>query len=192
MTKELEALIRLAEAQGNLEISKDAIDNTKHSEALKCLKRLGKYELKEDCLVEDLMIYSIIEGYILKAQEQDKASTRDFGKDIINLNKTLKQAIDKPIFYASKYGNKYIVPQKLFEEQDKVLEIIKEKCLYKDNLNWVAVCIDYDMYKEKMSEKHDTKVVKIDWNDEVLLDCLKLLTQEEFDILKRYCNGNNL
>ena len=111
---------------------------------------------------------------------------------IFILNKTLKQAIDKPIFYASKYGNKYIVPQKLFEEQDKVLEIIKEKCLYKDNLNWVAVCIDYDMYKEKMSEKHDTKVVKIDWNDEVLLDCLKLLTQEEFDILKRYCNGNNL
>ena len=121
MNKELEALIRFAETQGNLEISKDTIDNSETSEVFKCLKKLGKYELKEDCLVEDLMIYSIIEGYILKVQEQEKASTRDFGKDIINLNKTLKQTIDKPILYASRYGNKYIVPQKLFEEQEKSL-----------------------------------------------------------------------
>lgn len=74
------------------------------------------------------------------------------------------------------------------QEQEKVLSIIKGKCLHTDNLNYVAVCINYDMYKEKMSEKHDTVVIKIDWNDRELLDCLKLLTQEEFELLKRYCN----
>ncbi len=72
------------------------------------------------------------------------------------------------------------------QEQEKVLSIIKKKCLYNDNLNYVAVCINYDMYKEKMSKKHDTVVVKTNWNDKVLLDCLKLLTQEEFELLKRW------
>lgn len=66
----------------------------------------------------------------------------------------------------------------------QALEIIKKKCLYNDNLNYVAVCINYDRYKEKMSEKHDTVVVKIDWNDRELLDYLKLLTEEEFYLLK--------
>jgi len=56
-----------------------------------------------------------------------------FNKDIINLNKTLKQSIDKPIFYASRYGNKYIVPQKLFEEQCEVLNILKK---YAKNDDW--------------------------------------------------------
>lgn len=73
-------------------------------------------------------------------------------------------------------------------EQEKVLKIIKKKCLYTDNLNYVAVCINYDMYKEKMSKKHDTEVVKINWNDKEILDYLKLLKKEEFDLLKRWQN----
>ena len=72
------------------------------------------------------------------------------------------------------------------QENKRVLKVIKEKCLYNHNLNYVAVCINYDMYKEKMSKKYDTAVVKTDWNDKDLLDCLKLLTQEDFDTLKRW------
>lgn len=58
---------------------------------------------------------------------------RTFGKDILNLSNTLKQSIDKPIFYASRYGNKYIVPQNLFEEQCEVLDILKK---YAKNDGW--------------------------------------------------------
>lgn len=71
----------------------------------------------------------------------------------------------------------------------EVLDIIKEKCLHTDNLNYMAVCINYDMYKEKMSKKHDTEVVKIDWDDKVLIDYLRLLTKEEFDLLKEWQRG---
>ena len=88
----------------------------------------------------------------------------------------------------AKFALYYTIKQDLLKSQEekKVLNVIKEKCLYNDNLNWVAVCINYDMYKEEMSKKHDTVVVKINWNDKVVLDCLKLLTQKEFDILKRW------
>lgn len=60
-------------------------------------------------------------------------SGRTFGKDIMNLSNTLKQSIDKPIFYAGRYGNKYIVPQNLFEEQCEVLDILKK---YAKNDGW--------------------------------------------------------
>ena len=70
------------------------------------------------------------------------------------------------------------------QENKKILKIIKEKCLHNDNLNYMAVCINYDMYKERMSKRYDTKVVKTNWNDKDLLDYLKLLTEEEFNLLK--------
>ena len=79
----------------------------------------------------------------------------------------------------------------MLDNKLKALEVIKKKCLHNDNLNYVAVCINYDMYKEKMSEKHDTVVVKTNWNDKVLLDCLNLLNQEEFELLKRWSDNEN-
>ena len=91
----------------------------------------------------------------------------------------LKADLDKRI--AEEYDE-------IIKKQEKVREIIKNKCLYEDNLLYVAFCTNYNMYKEKMSEKYDTKVVKINWDDKVLLDYIKLLTQEEFDLLKRYFN----
>ncbi len=67
------------------------------------------------------------------------------------------------------------------EQEHKALEIIKEK--YPDVVE-VKLCKDYDHYKLRMSSKHDTEIVKIDWNDKSLLDYLSLLTKEEFNLLK--------
>lgn len=64
---------------------------------------------------------------LIKAKEQEEENARAFGKDIISLNKTLKQTIDEPILYFSRYGNKYVVPQELFEKQCNVLSIINNK-----------------------------------------------------------------
>lgn len=66
----------------------------------------------------------------------------------------------------------------------QALEIIKKKCLYDDNLFYVAICTNYNMYKEKMNKKYDKIIEKTTWNDKVLLDYLKLLTEEEFHLLK--------
>ena len=63
----------------------------------------------------------------------------------------------------------------------KALEIIKEK--YPDVVE-VKLCNNYEHYKLRMSSKHDTEIVKIDWNDKSLVDYLKLLTEEEFNLLK--------
>ena len=149
-----------------------AIKEAKPSEAMKCLEELDcmfyleKRITNEDGNHEDYEFhpystkeYHIIEDYILKAQEQEKENAK------------LKGQV------------KYLT--EVVTEFQKVLKIIEKKCLYNDNLNYVAVCINYDMYKEKMSKKHDTVVVKTNWNDKVLLDYLKLLSQEEFDLLKR-------
>lgn len=76
------------------------------------------------------------------------------------------------------------------QEQEKVLEIIKEKCLRDDNLYYVRFCINYDEYKEKNSKRYDTVVVKIRWKDKNMLDYLGFLTQDEFDFLKRWL-GND-
>jgi uncharacterized protein YbbC (DUF1343 family) len=67
------------------------------------------------------------------------------------------------------------------EKSLKALEIIKEKY---PNVVEVKLCKNYEHYKLRMSSKHDTEIVKIDWNDKSLLDYLKLLTEEEFNLLK--------
>ena len=67
------------------------------------------------------------------------------------------------------------------QKEHKALEIIKEKY---PNVVEVKLCKDYEHYKLRMSSKHDTEIVKIDWNDKSLLDYLLLLTEEEFNLLK--------
>jgi len=42
------------------------------SEVLKCFEKLGKYELKQDFLVEDLIVYDTIKQTLIKAQENEK------------------------------------------------------------------------------------------------------------------------
>lgn len=67
------------------------------------------------------------------------------------------------------------------EKSLKALEIIKEKY---PNVVEVKLCKNYEHYKLRMSGKHDTEIVKIDWNDKSLLDYLLLLTEKEFYTLK--------
>lgn len=125
----------------------------------------------------------------LEAIENAKPSKALDGLEYICEILKEKRIIDIKWVFKNEYNT---IKQALLkaQEKDKVIEIIKKKCLYNDNLNYVAVCINYDMYKEKMSEKHDTKVIKTNWDDKVLLDCLKLLTKEEFELLKRYIDGS--
>lgn len=155
MTKELEALDKLAK---QIELDEDAdfweIKNA-HKIVEKALLELQSIkEAKPSEAMGELETLKEMLNEFVKHNLIDKAFT------------TIKQALLKA------------------EKQEKAWGIVKEKCLHTDNLNYVAVCINYDMYKEKMRQKHDTKVVKIDWNDKFVLDCLKLLTQEEFDLLK--------
>lgn len=144
-----------------------AIEESNPSEAMECSLKL--YKMVESAgngngfnLNEAWKYHNTIKQYILKAQEQEKENARAFGKDIINLNKTLKQTIDEPILYASRYGNKYIVPQELFEKQCNVLSVIKEKNV---NIAVLKNSPDLKYYNYHVS----------DW---------RKLIQEEFDSLK--------
>lgn len=50
----------------------EAIDSAKPSKALESLKKLGEYELKQNCLVEDLIVYDTIKQALIKVQESKK------------------------------------------------------------------------------------------------------------------------
>lgn len=150
----------------------EAIDSSKPSEALECLEKLGTHriEYKEGFELgftktmpfKSTMEYKTIQQALLK----ENISNRVFGKDLINLNQILRQNINTPILYVSKkeYCNKYIVPQKQFEDMTKALEIIIKKNVM--------------IYALKVSKTVD------DYNDFVSTD--EQLTQEEFDTLKMY------
>ena len=99
-------------------------------------------------------------------------NARAFGKDIINLRETLKQTIDKPLLYVSRYGNKYIVPQKLFERQRNVLEIIKQEPLESGIcINYININIEYPKMQDY---EHYCMTIKED----------KRVDENEFEILK--------
>ena len=161
----------------------EQIDNSSPSEALEYMKTLFKcwenlaekdnLETKEIELEKYIFKenYDTIKQALIKTQEQENA--RAFDKDIINLNKALKQAIDEPILYASRYGNKYIVPQELFENQEKVLKIIENK--------------NVDIIMIRMSEtldEYNRMIYKDNFNR-------KELIEEEFDTLKRWVENEN-
>ena len=153
-----------------------AIKKSNPNEALEAIYRIIAHtEYDNDSSYDCLKFENdckLIEQYILKAQEQEKEKARAFGKDIINLNKTLKQTIDEPILYVSRYGNKYIVPQELFDEQCNVLSIIKEKD------------VDIDMIKDNQT------VIEYNWNIRFEKYKRKELTPEEFDTLKRWVEND--
>lgn len=178
MTKELEALKDLCEfvnycdeANEDVGVIEQAlqrleqIDNANPSKAVECIldiKSNYKFYAHNNQTIDYQC--SVVVQSLLKVQEQEKENARAFGKDIINLNKILKQTIDEPILYASKYGNKYIVPQELFEKQCNVLSIIKEKNV---NIAVLKNSPDLKYYNYHVS----------DW---------RKLTQDEFDLLKRW------
>lgn len=99
-------------------------------------------------------------------------NTRAFGKDIINLSEALKQTIDKPLLYVSRYGNKYVVPQELFEKQCNVLEIIKQKPFESGIcINYININIEYPKMQDY---EHYCMAIKED----------KRVDKNEFEILK--------
>jgi len=153
----------------------EAIDNSNPSEALECLGTIEEFNIyntncntMKDCCNYEL---NVIKQYILKTQENENA--RAFGKDIINLNKILKQTIDKPILYVSRYDNKYIVPQELFEEQCDILYIIKKKRINVEKFMYTFVDVEMWNYEQYLSDYK--------------LYGTELLTEKEFELLKKYC-----
>lgn len=89
--------------------------------------------------------------------------------------------IDNEVLYGVYAQEHYSNEIETIRKSLKALEIIKEK--YPDVVE-VKLCNNYEHYKLRMSSKHDTEIVKIDWNDKSLVDYLKLLTEEEFNLLK--------
>jgi hypothetical protein len=166
MSKELEAFERidntlcLNNIKGKLEFG---IDTEEHTD---CDSVIG--------MVDDL---ETIKQSLLKAQEQKNTGVvggRTFGKEILYLKQSIEQYNDKPIFYISRtYGNKYIVPQKQFDdltnenaEHKKVLEIIKEKN------------VDIQLLKESGN--------RYEYNIHFPFREIYQLTKEEFDLLKKW------
>lgn len=152
----------------------EQINNTNPSEALKAVNNdlEGCYEYEKRTGINNVVSMAISKELLIKIQ-QSLIKAQEQEEDIIHYKGTVDNL---------RRDNALL--KELNAEKKKVLEIIKEKCLHNDNLNYVAVCINYDMYKELMSKKYDNEVVKINWNDKVLLDYLKLLKEEEFDLLK--------
>lgn len=97
---------------------------------------------------------------------------RDLGKDLRNLQLALMESNDKPIFYISRsYGNKYIVSKKLFEEQKRVLSIIKKKQV---NIALLITCDDFKEYNFFITHNKSDKY----------------LTKKEFNTLKRWLEND--
>ena len=134
--------------------------------------------------------FNIIEQSLLELKAIKEAKPSEAFKCLHILAKQI-ELDENTDFWEIKNAHKTVEQYILKAEKlEKVWKIVKEKCLHTDNLNYVAVCINYDMYKAKMSEKYDTKVVKTDWNDKYLLDYLKLLTQQEFGLLKEMAEND--
>lgn len=131
----------------------------------------------ETLLMQD---YETVKQFILK--EQEKESGRLPNKELICLKQTIEQCNDKPMFYISEtYGNKYIVPQKQFDDLTKVLDIIKEK---KVNIG--------TFYHVVFILKASYEACKLNNGNVIFNICdtrKEFLTLEEFDMLKEWLNG---
>ncbi len=63
----------------------------------------------------------------LKESQNVSCGGRMVGKEITMLNETLHKSLDKPILWVgAQVGNKYIVPQKQFEEMTKKVNVLNE------------------------------------------------------------------
>lgn len=128
-------------------------------------------------------------------RELEKALQRLEAIDNANPSEAMKClhtiAFNTEFIAGMNFGNELTtIEQALLEAQDlekenakykNTLKNIKEKGLYNSNLNFVAICDSYNVYKRRMTEKWDTE---IPWNNKEALDLLKLLTREEFDSIK--------
>lgn len=210
MSKELDAFTRIMETYGKtnslegtyndfLTIKKalhrlETLDNSNPNEALEVLDKtispllepiLAEYE--DDLSDKITANYFALKQALIKVQEQEEENStfvggRTFNKDILYLKQSIEQCNDKPIFYVSRiYGNKYIIPQKQFDDltnenirYKRVLEIIKEKCVSMWHLMKSKTFEEYNWYLN-IEGVEDTKIFT--------------LTEEEFNLLKEtICN----
>jgi len=172
MSKELDAFNRITETYGKtnslegtyddfLIIKKalqrlEAIDNTKPSEALKDLEKLGHLDLYESYInlkVNEVDEFGIIKQALVKAQEQEKENdvllgeNDDLYTELAFCEKQYKETIE----YAKKCT--------------KLLKLINEKN------------VDVRYFKQQCNTLNDYNYCQL-FGDE--------LSQEEFDLLKEY------
>lgn len=132
----------------------EAIENAEPSEAFECLRQIGvieTYHRDDGTLLKDSIMFKpesdTIKYSLIKAQEDEEENKR-LWNDITTIS---KQYTDLMLEY---------------QEQKRVLEIIRKITKSGDVLQDILVCKTYDEY------------MLYNW------DCL--LTQEEFDTLKEY------
>lgn len=131
----------------------------------------------ETLLLQD---YETVKQFILKAQEKEIGRLPN--KELICLKQTIEQCNDKPMFYISEtYGNKYIVPQKQFDDLTKVLDIIKEKKVNISTFYFVVFVLKVS-YEGCLLNNNSSTFNICDTRKE-------FLTLEEFDMLKEWLNG---
>ncbi len=132
---------------------------------------------KEYLFQKRKMLNSISEA-LHKAQEQDELIEEYDLKPY-----ELREALLLYAMYKGEYKGKPLPALKQYKEQEKVLEIIKNKCLtncnlalVKDNLHYKNYCKEFEYFLNKYNESpNGFEITKDD-----------LLTEEEFDTLKRY------
>lgn len=140
----------------------EAIDNANPSEALECLEEM--YEVSCDSRKPEYNLYETIKQALLKAQEQDfnyKNIVIPFFDELVKLlgiNDT-DEMLDK------------------IKEQEKVLEIIKEKRV---DEQLIRIADNVEWYNKNYIYRHEIEYLN---RDDVLA---YQLTAEEFDTLKRW------
>lgn len=147
----------------------EAIKNVNPSEALEELNILRHLEIGFDkngnpITLNDMYGLPIIKQALLKAQEQElHIGGRLSNKEILYLKQSIEQCNDKPIFYISRtYGNKYIVPQKQFDDLIKENTELRQKVQEpKQYLKWED--LEFEENKHNLKCKMNDSLYYIEW-----------------------------
>ena len=135
MNKEVEELLKQIEEKEKIirkyellldrfKIS-DRQENAKPNEEFESLKKLGEYELKQGCLVEDLTVYDIVKQELNESQEQK--NVLEIIKNIIKFGDDLSAIINFDTYEEySEWSWDYDLTQKEFE-------LLKRYCDRKEN-----------------------------------------------------------
>ena len=165
-----------------------ALDNANPSEALECLEEMCKDKAIHDyilynCLDEDFLN---IRNSLLKAQEQENLIVElceYYGMDNLYPYDNLKEIETS---FKNSLDNCECARMELLgklNKQEKMLRVILEKDV---NLTDIKVLNNYEDYKVRIGCAYAYGKADIEWNNKTRLDDLKLLTQEEFDLIKEW------
>lgn len=160
---------QINEALDTIKNRLESIDNANPSEALNVLKATEKYTGID---------LTVVKNALLKVQEQELHNGgRLLNKEILSLKQCVEQCKDKPILYISEtYGNKYVVPQKQFddltnenellEKKARAFEIIKEKRIDIESFysSFIERDFTYDFYSSFYGSYGRNKLTKEEFN----------------------------